>query len=88
MVARIVLLASLVLLVAAPPAKAAEAAPDPLVLLGDVAEPLAAEPAVVPLAAAAAAPPTGAARPISAGEAVPPGPPLARIFRPPRPSSC
>ena len=88
MAARIVLLASLVLLVAAPPAEVAEAAPDVLVLVlvEEGATPLADDLAVAPYAAGAAGRPAGAARPIFAGEAIPPGPPLARVFRPPRSS--
>jgi hypothetical protein len=92
MVARIVLLALLVLLVAAPPppAGARESAPDPLALVESAPPaPLAdddvgADAFLAGMSAATTPPDPGAPRARFSDEAVPPGPPLARVFRPPR----
>jgi hypothetical protein len=90
MVARIILLALLVLLVAAPaPAGSAEAAPDPLALVeGAPPAPLADDDAgtlaLLAVGAAITPPDPGAPGTRFSAEAVPPGPPRARVFRPPR----
>jgi hypothetical protein len=82
--AQIVLAVSLVLLVAAPaPAAGGSAQPAQIELL-DEAAPFAEEEAVAAPAAAHAASHACAASRHSSAEIVPPGPALARIFRPPR----
>jgi hypothetical protein len=80
-IARIVLAASLVLLVAAPEAWAA--GPAPIELL-DEGAPQADDDAVAPCAPVLAAAPAAAVRPPPFEEIALPRPALARIFRPPR----
>lgn len=82
MIARLVLAVSLVLLVAAPEAQPVGSVHVEIV---ETAAPLANDEAMDPLPAPHAPVGTRAARPPRSSEAAPPGPALARIFRPPRP---
>lgn len=87
MIARIVLVVSLVLLAAAPGSALAGTAPSADLQLLEQVAPTADDDAAVPVPAAlAVAPACAGVCPAPSGELALPRPALARIFRPPRPA--